>query len=52
MFDLFLSENPLRTLRPGKIYFFSRRGAEVAENFFVYDVLTPNTFAGFASWRE
>ena len=30
----------------------SRRGAGVAENFFVYFVLIPNTFAYSAPWRE
>jgi hypothetical protein len=31
---------------------FSRKGAKVAKNFYVYFVLTPNTFACFAPWRE
>jgi hypothetical protein len=35
MFDLLLPEKPLRPLRLGEIYFFSRGGAEVAENFIV-----------------
>ena len=44
----------MRALRLGEsiLFFFSRRGAEAAGNFSVYLVLTPNTFACFASWRE
>ena len=44
---LFKPKNPLRALRLGEIMiiFYSRRGAEGAENCFVCFVLTPNTFA-------
>jgi hypothetical protein len=53
MLDLLLPQTPLRALRLCEIIFFvSRRGAEAAENFDVYFVLTPNTFACFAPWRE
>jgi hypothetical protein len=54
MFDLFLPQTPLRALRPGEsiLVFFSRRGAEAAENFDVYLVLTPNTSACFAPQRD
>ena len=53
MFDLFLPQATLRALRLGGIYiFFSRKGAKIAKNFNVSFVLTPNTFAYFASWRE
>ena len=31
---------------------YSHRGAKNAKNFDVYLVLTPNSFAYFASWRE
>jgi len=31
---------------------YSRRSAEAAENFNVYFVLTPNTFAYLAPWRD
>jgi secreted trypsin-like serine protease len=53
MFDLFLSQIPLRTLRLCEInLFFSRRGAGVAENLNVEFALSKNTFAFFATWRE
>jgi hypothetical protein len=46
MLDLLLPQTPLRALRLCEIIFFvSRRGAEAAENFDVYFVLTP-------TWRE
>jgi hypothetical protein len=53
-FVLCLPQTPLRALRLGESLsvFFSRRGAEIAENFYVYFVVTPNTFACFAPWRE
>jgi hypothetical protein len=42
MLDLLLPKTPLRALRLCEIIFFvSRRGAEAAENFDVYFVLTP-----------
>jgi len=34
------------------VFAFSRKGAKLAKNFYVYFVLIPNTFAGFMSWRE
>ena len=51
---LFLSQTTLCILCLGEdlFVFFSRRGAEVAENFDVYFVLIQNTFAYFAPWRE
>jgi hypothetical protein len=51
---IFKPQKPLRALRPGEslFVFVSRRGAAIAENFDVYLVVTPKTFAGFASWRE
>ena len=54
MFDLFLPQTPLRTLRLCEIIFvfFSRKGAKAAKNFDVYLVLILNTFACFAPWRE
>jgi hypothetical protein len=50
----FLAREPLRTWRLGEslFVFVSRRGAEFAENFDVCFVVIPNSFAGFAPWRE
>jgi len=47
-------KKPLRASRPGEslFVFVSRRGAEIAENFDVYFVVNPNSFAGFAPWRD
>ena len=54
MLILFLSQTPLRALRLCEIIlvFFSRGGAEAAEKFNVCFVLTPNTSACSAPWRE
>jgi hypothetical protein len=54
MLILFLPQTPLRALRLCEIIFvfFSRKGAKTAKNFDVCFVLTPNTFAYFAPWRE
>jgi hypothetical protein len=54
MFIWYLPQTPLRALRLREIIyvFISRQGAEAAENFDVYLVLTQNTFACFAPWRE
>jgi hypothetical protein len=34
------------------LFIFSRKGAKAAKNFKFYFVLTLNTFAYFAPWRE
>ena len=53
MFDLFLPQIPLRTLRLGEIIFvfFLLQRRRVRREFQCF-VLTPNTFACFAPWRE
>jgi len=53
MFDLFLPQTPLRTLRLGEsifVFFLSQRRRVRGE--FQCFVLTPNTFACFAPWRD
>jgi len=54
IFISFLPQIPLRALRLGEslFVFISRRGAKTARNFDVCILLTPNTFACFAPWRE
>ena len=54
MFDLFLPQATLRALRLGEIllFYFSRKGAKAAKNFFICFVLAPNTSACSASLRE
>ena len=54
MIVLFLHQTPLRALRLCEIIFvfFSRKGAKTAKNFNLSFVVTTNTFAYFAPWRE
>jgi hypothetical protein len=54
MFELFLPQATLRALRLGEIllFYFSRKGAKAAKNFFICFVLAPNTSACSASLRE